>query len=314
MRIIPLIGVLFIIACIILGEVYYLKTLPGSFVRVYYTSNKKEFNKPPSKEMTVIVDRYVFDYRIPHSTRRDNFKEVKTLIHADKLGKIDSLVTIAKWVREKLKFGTPDYSDGRYLVEETLGAKRSKEFSVLCDSYSRLFVIAYQSMSIPSRIVELEGHIVPEVFSREQGRWIMIDPTNGYYLTKDGVPLSVVAIINCYKKGIPMTPVVFAEGKGDDCLYKAEDEIALKNVYLNGFTLVSDQSVDRKKIQDTIVKTLQLPIAKIQFVDENSTWVGYKEKTLRYAIIITVFVFLMMLIVTILKSQRIMLRKDGENK
>ena len=296
--------VLAMILSILIGELYYLKTLPGSFVRVYYTSDKKEFNKPPSQEMTVTVDRYVFDYRIPHSTRRDKLREVKALIHADKMESIENAVTIAKWVREKLKFGTPDYSDGRYLVEETLGAKGSNDFSVLCDSYSRLFVIACQSMSILSRIVELEGHIVPEVFIEEQGRWIMIDPTNGYYLTKDGAPLSVVAIINCYRKDIPMTPVIFAEGKGDDCLYKANDESTLKNVYLNGFTVVSDHSIDRKKIQDTIVNTLQLPIAKIQFVDENTTLIGYKEKTLRYVIVITVFVFLIVLIITMSRSHR----------
>jgi hypothetical protein len=131
----------------------------------------------------------------------------------------------------------------------------------------------------------------------------MIDPTNGYYLLKDGVPLSVVEIISCYKKDIPMTPVVFAEGRGDDCLYKTEDEIELKRVYLNGVTVVSDQNIDRKKIKDTIFNNLQLPIAKMQFIDANSTLIGYRERMLRYAVVITIFVFVVVSIVALPKRR-----------
>jgi len=272
-------------------EFYYLKTLPCSFVRVYSTSDSKEFNKPPTEAMTVEIDGYIFNYRIPHRMKQNNFNEIKDLIHHNIIDTIDSLIIIANWVRGKLRFGKSDYSGKKFLVEEILSNPKSETPSVLCDSYARLFVITCQSLGIPARILELEGHIVPEAFIRKIGKWVMIDPINGYYMAKDGDPLSVVGIINSYKRGVSLNPIVFAASEGDDCLYRAEDEIKLKKIYLNGFTVVSDQNIDGKKIRDAILKTLQLPIAKMQFMDTNSILIGYKEKMLRYAMVITFIIF-----------------------
>jgi len=280
-------------------EVYYLKTLPCSFVRVYSTSDSKEFNKPPTEAMTVEIDGYIFNYRIPHRIKQNNFSEIKDLIYHNSIDTIDSLIMIANWVRSKLRFGKPDYSDDKFLLEEILSNPKNKTLGVLCDSYARLFVVTCQSLGIPARILELEGHIVPEAFIREIDKWVMIDPINGYYMAKDGDPLSVVGIMNSYKRGVPLNPIVFAEGEGDDCLYRAEDEIKLKKIYLNGFTVVSDQNIDGKKIRDTILKTLQLPIAKMQFMDTDSILIGYREKMLRYAVVITFIVFVITSIVTL---------------
>ena len=56
----------------------------------------------------------------------------------------------------------------------------------------------------------------------------MIDPIYGYYVSKGSVPLSVIEIINYYKMGITLIPVVFAEAKGDDCLYEEKHERIIK--------------------------------------------------------------------------------------
>ena len=293
------ITILFVVFGILVVEMYYLKTLPCSFVRVYYTSDLGEFNKPPTEEMTVEIDRYIFSYRIPHRMKQDNIKEVKDSIHNKGLDTIDSLIMIANWVRSKLKFGRQDYSCNKFLVEEILSDAKNKDLSVLCDSYSRLFVIACQSLGIAARILELGGHIVPEVFIRGKNKWVMIDPTNGYYVSKGNELLSVVEMINGYKKGIPLTPIVFAEDQSDDSLYRIEDEIELKKIYMNGFTVVSDQNVDGRKIKNTIVNTLQFPIAKMQFIDTNSALIGYKEEMLRYAVVITFIIFILTSIVTL---------------
>jgi len=291
MRVKIWIVILIVVCAALVVEVYYLKTLPCSFVRVYSTSDPKEFNTPPTEAMTVEIDGYVFDYTIPHRITQNNFKEIKDLLPHNSSESIDSLLTVANWVRSKLKFGKLDCSGGKFLVEEIISNPRHKTLTVLCDSYARLFVITCQSLGIPARILELEGHIVPEAFIRKIGKWVMIDPTNGYYMAKDGDPLSVVGIINSYKKSIPLHPIVFAESEGDDCLYKTEDELTLKKIYLNGFTVVSDQNIDGKKIRDEILETLQLPIAKMQFIDTNSLLIGYKEKMLRYAVVITFIIF-----------------------
>ena len=43
-------------------QVFYLKTLPGSLVRVYYTAEIEDFNRPPTEAMTVQFDGALFDY------------------------------------------------------------------------------------------------------------------------------------------------------------------------------------------------------------------------------------------------------------
>ena len=303
MKIKPGILILVVVISVLVMEVYYLKGLPCSFVRVYYTSEMKEFNRPSTEAMTVEIDGYVFSYRIPYSVKQDSFKEARDLIQSSDKDVIDSLILIAKWVRSTLRFGMPNYNSNRFLVEDILNNSRNNDVSVWCDFYSRLFVITCQSLGISARIIELEGHIVPEAFIRKNNKWVMIDPTFGYYMLKGSNPLSVVEIIECYKKEIPLDPVIFAKDRGDDCLYSAKDEVNLKKIYMNGFTVVSDQNVDRKKIKETILKALQLPIAKMQFIDTNSTWIGYKERAIRYIIMLNIIILIIVSSVTLLKKR-----------
>jgi len=303
MKIKPGILILVVVISVLVMEVYYLKGLPCSFVRVYYTSEMKEFNRPPTEAMTVEIDGYVFSYRIPYSVKQDSFKEARDLIQSSDKDVIDSLILIAKWVRSTLRFGMPNYNGNRFLVEDILNNSRNNDVSVWCDFYSRLFVITCQSLGISARIIELEGHIVPEAFIRKNNKWVMIDPTFGYYMLKGSNPLSVVEIIECYKKEIPLDPVIFAKDRGDDCLYSAKDEVNLKKIYMNGFTVVSDQNVDKKKIKETILKALQLPIAKMQFIDTNSTWIGYKERTIRYIIMLNIIILIIVSSVTLFKKR-----------
>ena len=300
--------ILILVFAVLVVEAYYLIILPGSFVTTYSTSDPKEFNKPPTDQLIVEINGYVFNYKIPHKIKSDNFKEIKALIKNNQIGTIDSLIVIANWVRSKLRFGTPDSSDRKFLVEEIMNNPKNKHSSVLCDSYARLYVIACQSLGIPARMVELNGHIVSEAFIKKTGKWVMIDSVFGYYMTKYLSPLSVLDIINSYKIDIPLKPVVFAESEKDDCLYETQDDINLKNIYLNGFTVVSNQNLSRKSIRDTIIKNLQFPIAKIQFMDTNSILIGYKEKILRYTLMITFIIFIIILIVIFLQRRQEVLK------
>ena len=163
----PGVIILIIVFGILLGEIYYLKVLPCSFVRVYHTSETKEFNKVPTEEMTVEINGYDFNYRIPHRINDDRFGEIRDLAKNDSLNTIDSIVMIANWVRSQLLFGKPDYNSGEILVDDIINELKNNDLKVLCDSYARLFVITAQTLGIPARIVELSGHIVPEAFVRE---------------------------------------------------------------------------------------------------------------------------------------------------
>ncbi len=282
----------------LIGAVCYLKFMPLSFVRIYYTSELEEFNKPPTKEMTVALDGYVFNYHIPHNLSNDYVKEARGYIHDADLTTLDALIKVTQWVRSKLKFGMPNYNSDILLVEDILNNLMNNDTTVFCDSYARLFVIVCQSLGIPARIVELEGHVVPEAFVRRINKWVMIDPSRGYYMSRSGDPLSVVEVITYYKKNIRLTPTVFAKDRSDDSLYKKEYETKWKEAYLNGHTVVSDMNrVDIQKIINTILQEYQLPIVKIQFLNDNSTLIGYKEKIVRYIVIVNFIVLIILMIV-----------------
>jgi hypothetical protein len=289
--------------CLIVLEAYYLKTLPCSFVNIYYTSELQDFNKEPTDVMAHEINGYIFSYHIPNTLENKILKRLNDQIMQTTQDSIDRVIVIANWTRGKLKFGKPNDSKGNFVVEDIVNYSTNKDLHVLCDSYARLFTIACQSLEIPSRIIELNGHVVSEAFIKENNKWVMIDPIYGYYMSKDDEPLSVAEIIDCYKKRVRLTPIVFAEGISDDCFYEEKHETTLKAIYLNGFTVVSDQNLDREKIINTIFKNLQFPIAKLQYVDENSILIGYVEKQLRYGILITIIIFILASIKTLKKRQ-----------
>ena len=87
--------------CILIVEVCYLKMLPSSFVSIYYTSELKDFSKPPTKEMTVEIDGYEFSYCIPYKLKGKNLKEIENLINDRDLDNIGKVTIIANWVRGK---------------------------------------------------------------------------------------------------------------------------------------------------------------------------------------------------------------------
>jgi len=273
---------------ILLGiQVYYLKTLPSSFVRVYSTSEIKEFNKPPTKSMTVDFDGDIFDYHIPHRIEQHAFQEIKDLLQRDNPDSMRKLILIAQWVREKIQFGKHAYFAPEIKAEDLLNSASKGGLRGLCDLYSRLFAITCQSLGIPARIIELNGHVVPEAFIAEHAQWVMIDPTFGYYVKKGDKPLSVVELIRCYREGCFLSAIVFIERRDDDCLYSVEDEKKLKEIYLNGFTVVSNQNIEYHEMVDSIVRHFTLLTAKVQYLDSNSTIIGSRERMVRSSLAFT---------------------------
>jgi hypothetical protein len=132
----------------------------------------------------------------------------------------------------------------------------------------------------------------------------MIDPTLGYYLTREGVPLSVVEIISSYKNGYPLEAAVFAADRGDDSLYRSADESTLRDIYLNGFTVVSNQQLDQQRILNHIALHVSLPIAKVQYMDSNSIKLGRKESLLRSILALNIIVCVLLAMIAALNAFR----------
>jgi hypothetical protein len=183
-------------------------------------------------------------------------------------------------------------------------ATRGGENRGLCDRYANYFAAACQAGGIPARVIELNGHVVPEAFLRDAGHWVMIDPTLGYYLTREGMALSVAEIINSYKNGNEIEAVVFAVERGDDSLYREADESTLRGIYLNGCTVVSNQQLERGQILGFIATSFSLPVAKLQYVESNTIRIGMKELILRSILGINLVVFLLLALVAAVKTLR----------
>ena len=90
-----------ILAAIII-QALYLKALPGSLVRVYYTEDVDDFNKPPAADMTVLYGGYVFDYRMPLSISEGDSTAIKEVMQDRKQADMTMLTDIAAWVRTKM--------------------------------------------------------------------------------------------------------------------------------------------------------------------------------------------------------------------
>lgn len=68
-----------------------------------------------------------------------------------------------------------------------------------CFHYSILFSTYLSSLGIKSRIWALENerfnttpHSVTEVYSKSLGKWVFIDPMVSFYVTENGIPLSLI--------------------------------------------------------------------------------------------------------------------------
>ena len=284
-------------------QIYYLMRLPGSLVRVYYTAEIEDFNRPPSDEFTVQFDGERFDYSIPHRIEQHAFQALAAAQEGDTTYNVEKVIGIARWVRERMYFGERDYSAFAIEADDLLKTKGGNGLRGWCDLYSRLFVIACQELRVPARIIELDGHVVAEAFIKGLQRWVMIDVTFGYYITSAGEPLSVVDLIRCYREGDVISPVVFVDGKEDDCLYSSQSEVDLREVYLNGFTVVSSQTIDYRQIVESILKRFTLLITKVQFLDRNSTIIGSRERMVRVVLAFTGVVWIAVLGLVVLRRR-----------
>ncbi|MEO6135506.1 MAG: transglutaminase-like domain-containing protein [Ginsengibacter sp.] len=91
--------------------------------------------------------------------------------------------------------------DAREILSTTDSTGKPKKIGGFCLYYDVVFVQACQSLGIAARIVNINyavmgGHEVSEVWSRDYGKWVMIDAQfdNIYYDKKTKEPLSVLEL------------------------------------------------------------------------------------------------------------------------
>lgn len=114
---------------------------------------------------------------------------------------IDKIVNILDWASKQWEHNgsnTPTKQDALTILKE---AREGKQFR--CVEYGIVATSALNSIGIPARTLGLKtrdvekvmrgaGHVVSEVYSKELGKWIFIDPQFNIMPTLNGTPLNGV--------------------------------------------------------------------------------------------------------------------------
>jgi len=117
------------------------------------------------------------------------------------MNELDKIVNILDWASKQWEHNgsnTPTKQDALTILKE---AQEGKQFR--CVEYGIVATSALNSIGIPARTLGLKtrdvekvmrgaGHVVSEVYSKEHGKWIFIDPQFNIMPTLNGTPLNGV--------------------------------------------------------------------------------------------------------------------------
>jgi hypothetical protein len=172
---------------------------------------------------------------------------------SDQPNEIEKIKAILHWTSQQWEHNgsnTPSKSDALTILEE---AKDGKQFR--CVEYGILATAGLNAVGIPSRVLGLKsrdvekvkvgaGHVVSEVYSKENSKWIFIDPQMDIMPTLNGTPLNAVefqhAIINDRQNIV----LVNSEGEIDED--RSKSYLNWIGKYLYFFDVAYDQRIDYK--------------------------------------------------------------------
>jgi len=176
----------------------------------------------------IIRSKYTFAYerfdqpKLVQLRRRHKLDEVVNPVRCslsngvkDAKSEFEKFVLLRDWVKSRWAHGwdeskATDLSDGLAILED---AERGLEFC--CGTYALLFVqcvlsLGYQARRLSISKIESDfitpdegnvGHSVPEVWSNEFGKWVIMDPDINAHYEHKGIPLSAYEIRDFWLKG-----------------------------------------------------------------------------------------------------------------
>lgn len=169
-------------------------------VNVSPSSNLKELSH------TSDMPNRVYEFYYPDTVGNDYLRELRDNYglglmikgETDDMGKIKTLLD---WTRKQWAHNgrnSPTKQDALTILKE---AKEGKQFR--CVEYGIVASAVLNSVGLPSRTLGLKtrdvekvmrgaGHVVTEVYSKDFGKWIFIDPQFNIIPTLNGVPLNGV--------------------------------------------------------------------------------------------------------------------------
>lgn len=128
---------------------------------------------------------------------------------------LDAMLALKRWVRSRWDHG---WSRRFKEVEDALdilrAAEEGEQFN--CGFYTRVFVKCARALGWVARPVGVSiaacstprgpnvgnvGHSVPEIWSNQLRKWVIMDPDMNLHYLRDGVPLSALEIHNAWLSG-----------------------------------------------------------------------------------------------------------------
>jgi len=145
---------------------------------------------------------------------KSKYKVDEIVVGADT--ELDKAIKLMEWTRSNMKFkeNSKDIEDSRGIFDILEDKSTKKEYSE--KEISIVFNELAHSIGIISRIGELgkfekytnsekSQFTICEIWSTKLNKWIMIDPSNGVYITYNKTPLSATEIID---KGLDSLEVI----------------------------------------------------------------------------------------------------------
>ncbi|PKO95353.1 MAG: hypothetical protein CVU12_10425 [Bacteroidetes bacterium HGW-Bacteroidetes-7] len=220
---------------------------------------------------------FVFQYS--DTTANEFLKELRSSYRIDKLvaednTEFEKIKSILDWTNSQWSHNgsnSPSKSDALTILKE---AKEGKQFR--CVEYGIVAAAAMNSIGIPARTLGLKsrdvekvrrgaGHVVTEVYSKELGKWIFMDPQMNIIPVLNGMPLNGVEFQKEIYSKNPELKLVNKQGE-----LNSEDRksyIKWIGKYLFYFDVLFDQKTldsDKFKAINGMTKVTLVPV-------------GYKE-------------------------------------
>lgn len=164
---------------------------------------------------------------------------------------LEKIKTILQWSSSQWEHNgsnTPSKSDALTILKEVEAGKQFR-----CVEYGILAAASLNSIGIRARVLGLKtrdvekikfgaGHVVAEVYSPENSKWIFMDPQMNMIPTLNGIPLNAVE----FQKSIinERQNIVLINAKGNVEQKQAEGYIDWIGKYLYFFDVAFDQRID----------------------------------------------------------------------
>lgn len=170
------------------------------FINVSPSSNLKEISYSNDSPNTL------FEFYYSDTLENDYLRELRKtynidLLVIDQKSDFDKIKSVLDWTSKQWEHNgsnNPTKQDALTILKE---AREGKQFR--CVEYGIVATATLNSIGIPARTLGLKtrdvekvmrgaGHVVSEVYSKEHGKWIFIDPQFNIIPTLNGKPLNGV--------------------------------------------------------------------------------------------------------------------------